>query len=512
MKNKLMALGQKFSQAAVQPVMFLAIMGMALAIAVIMQLEFMPSGIAFIGKLLKSMMDTMVNNLSIIFCVGLTTALAKKKKVDAAILSLISYLIFLAANNAWLTNMGMLAEQGAVGLYGTGQNIVLGFQVVDMNVFLGLMLGCLTAYIHNKFSDVKFPEIFRIYGGSRFCFVLMIPITLALAIVLSYVWPVVNEGISLLSNFIKNSGPAGVFVYAFGNRFLIPTGLHHLLWMPFCFTGIGGTAEIAGSAVQGAANIFYAEMGNASALTAMDSSIRFSVFGFAKIFGSLGIALAFIKTAKPQFKKAVKGMIIPSAFVAFAAGITEPLDFSFLFISPLLWLVHGIISGISEVILWVLGSRTYALYGAIDTFICNSVISPSITKAYIFIIVGIVMTAVWYFVFKFLILKFDIKTPGRDEAFMTEISSEESIAINSKTTDLDSAKLIIEGLGGSENISAVNNCFTRLRVVVKDETKVDETILKRASQKGIITKGNNVQIIIGMDVESVKETVNSLLK
>ena len=223
MKGKLLAMSQKFSQAAVQPVMFLAIMGTTLALAVIMQLNFMPSVLVFVGKLLKSMMDGMINNLSIIFCVGLTTAFAKKKKVDAAILSLISYLIFLAANNAWLSTMGMLAEEGAVGLFGTGQNIVLGFQVVDMNVFLGLMLGCLIGYIHNKFSDVKFPEIFSVYGGSRSCFILMIPITLILAIILSYVWPIVNDGISIISNFIKDSDSVGVFVYAFGNRFLIPT-------------------------------------------------------------------------------------------------------------------------------------------------------------------------------------------------------------------------------------------------------------------------------------------------
>lgn len=512
MKGKLLAMSQKFSQAAVQPVMFLAIMGTTLALAVIMQLNFMPSVLVFVGKLLKSMMDGMINNLSIIFCVGLTTAFAKKKKVDAAILSLISYLIFLAANNAWLSTMGMLAEEGAVGLFGTGQNIVLGFQVVDMNVFLGLMLGCLIGYIHNKFSDVKFPEIFSVYGGSRFCFILMIPITLILAIILSYVWPIVNDGISIISNFIKDSDSVGVFVYAFGNRFLIPTGLHHLLWMPFNFTGFGGSAEIAGQAIQGAANIFYAEMGNSANLTAIDSSIRFATFGFAKIFGSIGIALAFIKTAKPQYKKAVKGMIIPTAFVAFAAGITEPLDFSFLFISPLLWLAHGIITGISEVLLWVLGSRTYSLYGAIDTFICNSVISPSLTKAYIFTILGIVMIAVWYFVFTFLIRKFDIKTPGRDDSFAEEIVTEESNVIDSKTADIESAKLIIEGLGGAENISTVNNCFTRLRIDVKDVDKVDEQIIKKSKQKGVIINGNNVQVVIGMGVESVKETVKGLLK
>lgn len=514
MKKKLMRLSQQFSRAVIQPVMFLAIMGLVLALAVIMQLKFMPSSIIFIGTLLKSMMDTMLNNLSIIFCVGLSAALAKTKKVDAAIVGLITYLIFLSANNAWLTAQGMLAQEGAVGLYGTGQNMVLGFQVIDMNVFLGLILGCLTGYIHNKFCDKNFSEMFRIYGGSRLVFLIMIPITLILAIVLSYIWPIVNTGISIMSDFMKNTDTAGIFVYAFGNRFLIPTGLHHLLWMPFCFTGFGGTLEIGGSVVQGAANIFYAEMGNASTLEMMDSSIRFATFGFAKIFGSIGIGLALIRCAKPQYKQAAKGMILPSVFVAAVAGITEPLDFSFLFISPFLWLVHSLITAISEVLLWILGSRTYALYGLLDTIVCNSVIDPKITKIYIFFLVGIIMTIVWYYTFSILIKKFDIKTLGRDEQFLSETSSEnEEISRQSKEIkEIEDAKIMIDGLGGKENIEVINNCFTRLRCDVKDVSKVKVEKIKEANQKGVIVNGNNVQIIIGLKVESMREVVDNQLK
>lgn len=513
LKEKLIAIGQRFSQAAVQPVMFLAIMGTALALAVIMQLHFMPSFIVFIGTLLKTMMDTMLNNLSIIFCVGLATAFAKRKKVDAAILSLISFLIFLGANNAWLTSQNMLAKPGAVGLFGTGQNTVLGFQVVDMNVFLGIILGCITGYVHNKFSDVEFTDMFRVYGGSRFAFIIMIPVTLILAIVLSYVWPVVNSGISAISAFMKNAGPFGVFLYAFGNRFLIPTGLHHLLWMPFCFTGFGGTVQIAGKTVQGAMNIFYAEMANAGSLTSIDSSIRFATFGFAKIFGTIGITLAFIKTAKPKYRKAVEGLIIPALFVAVVAGITEPFDFTFLFISPLLWFVHGVITGVSEMLLWILGSRTFAVYGLLDTIVSNSVIDPRLSKIYIFFTVGIVMTAVWYFTFVFLINKLDIKTPGRDDSFEDEISESGSEDKELKGSyRKEDAQKIIDGLGGSHNIVSINNCFTRLRIEVKDISKLDENLIKQAPQKGVIIKGKNVQIIIGMKVESVKDVVSSLVK
>lgn len=513
MKKKLMGASQNFSRAAIQPVMFLAIMGLVLAVAVIMQLEFMPSVIIFMGTLLKTMMDTMLNNLSVIFCVGLATAFAKKKKVDAAVVSLITYLIFLAGNNAWLTSQNMLAEPGVMGLFGTGQNIILGFQVVDMNVFLGLILGCIVGYIHNRFCEKQFPEMFSIYGGSRLVFLIMIPITLMLAIVLSYVWPVVNTAINLMSEFMKNAGAAGVFLYSFGNRFLIPTGLHHLLWMPFCFTGLGGTLEVGGQMIQGAANIFYAQMGQAQTLTAMDSSIRFATFGFAKIFGSIGIGLAFIRMAKPEHKKAVKGMILPTVFVGAVAGITEPLDFSFLFISPILWLVHGLITAVSETLLWVLGSRTYALYGLLDTIVCNSVISPKITKIYLFFLVGILMTAVWYIIFCYLIRKLDIKTPGRGDDFGSEVQvSGEQQKTENKGYQIGDARKIIEGLGGASNIETINNCFTRLRCDVRDITKIDQELIKQAEQKGVIVNGNNVQIIIGLTVENVKDLVKSLLK
>lgn len=510
MKSKVLGALQSFSRAAVGPVKFMAVMGMFLAAAVILQLEFFPAGVNAAGNLIKTMMDAMLNNLAIVFCIGIACGLAKKKKAEAAILALVVFLIFLAANNAWLTLTEALAEAGEMGLFGTGQAVVLGFQVVDMNVILGMILGALTGFIHNRFSEKEFIDIFRIYGGTRFSFILMIPITLILAILLCYIWPVINSGIGALSNMINNTGVAGIFVYAFGNRFLIPTGLHHMLWMPFCFTPIGGTAEIGGQMVSGAANIFYAEMGLGSALTAIDPSLRFATFGFAKIFGSLGIALAFMKMASPAKKKEVRGMILPSAFVGIVAGITEPLDFSFLFISPLLWLVHSLLAAVSEVLLWVLGSRTFMLYGLLDTIISNSVIPPSLSKFWIALLVGAVMTVVWYFVFCFLIKKLNIKTPGREEA--TAGDSEEAPALNGDEAghtmvSPGNVALIIEGLGGADNIAAVTNCFTRLRCEVKDPAKVDQAGLEKAEQKGIVVKDKNVQVIIGMKVEEVKESV-----
>jgi PTS system arbutin-like IIC component len=304
------------------------------------------------------------------------------------------------------------------------------------------------------------------------------------------------------------TGLLGVFIYAFGNRFLIPTGLHHLLWMPFCFTALGGTAEIGGQVYNGAANIFYAEMANAGSITSLDPSLRFATFGFVKIFGSIAVSLALIHCAKKQRKEEVKGMILPSMFVAAVAGITEPLDFSFLFASPLLWLVHSLLTAISETILWGIGARTYMLYGLIDTFVSNSVFSPSVTKFYLVIIVGIVMSVIWYFIFVLLINKLNIKTPGREddpeEIVVADAATGEQL-VTASANDFD---LVVAGLGGKENIESISNCFTRLRVTVKDEELVDSAQLEKISQqKGIVLNGTNVQVIIGMGVQSFKDDI-----
>lgn len=517
MKENISQAMQKFSRSVIVPVKFMAVMGLFLAFSVILQLQFMPSFLQTFGTLIKTMMDSMMNNLSLIFAIGIASSLANKKKAEASLIALISFLFFLAANNAWLILTNQIANPGEMGLFGTGQGMVLGFQVVDMNVFLGMIIGCIVGYFHNKFSDKKFVDFLSIYGESRFTFMLLIPVILILAVTMCYIWPIVNGLISSLSGFILTTGLIGVFVYSFGNRFLIPTGLHHLLWMPFCFTALGGTAEINGQVYSGAANIFYAQMANASTITTLDPSLRFATFGFVKIFGSIAVALAIIYCAKKERKDEVKGMVLPSMFVASVAGITEPLDFSFLFVSPLLWFVHSVLTAISETLLWALGARTFMLYGLIDTIVSNSVFSPSVTKFYIVIIVGIIMSVIWFVIFVFLIRKLDIKTPGRENLELAaegNVITTSEVEENSQSELLNSndVALVIDGLGGPNNIEHVTNCFTRLRVTVKDENKVEKGILEKVSQqKGIVENGKNIQVVIGMGVQTFKEEVCDVL-
>ena len=505
MKEKFQEATQKFSRAVIQPVMFLSVTGLLLTVGVILKMDVMPSLVSAIGNFIYTiMMNGGINQLSIIFCVGITTALAKRKKVDAAILGISVYLIFLYANNAWLTTNNMLIE--AQILNGTGQAMVLGLQVVDMGVFLGIILGCITGYLFNKFCDVEFPDFIRIYGGSRFAYMVSVAAAVVLAIVLSYFWPIVNAGIAACAGFIEQSGAFGLFIYGFLNRILIPTGLHHLIYMPFMFTPVGGTAEIAGQVVSGAQQIMLTQMGNLGSITALDPSVKYMMFGFSKVFGCVGIVLAFIKTAKPHLKTETKGLLLPLLFVAMIAGITEPLEFMFMFVSPLLWFVHSALDGIFQVIIFLLGARFPFSSGLLAAIPSMLALPMNLTKWYITFGVGFVGIAVWYFTFVFLIKKLNLKTPGREEG-------DDAVSINtaSEHTDkkaaLGDVNDIIAGLGGKENIVTVNNCFTRLRVEVKDIEKIDDACINQFKNSGIVKKGNNIQIIIGMKVQTVREDV-----
>lgn len=510
MKNKILEMCQTFSRCALQPVMFMSITGTVIALSVILNLDFMPDVFSQAGAFIKSMMDSFMNNLALIFCVGISSAMAKKKKADAAILGVLTFLMFMYANNAWLQTNDMLQEPGVQGLYGTGQAIVLGMQVTDMGVFLGLILGCLSGFIHNKFSKVEFIQMFSVYGGSRFAYAVMIPVVAVFAISVTYIWPFVNNAINELSTMIANSGAFGVFSYNFGNRFLIPTGLHHLFWMPFSYTPLGGSVEIADTVYSGATNIWIAQMANGASLAELHESSRFLFYGVSKMFAPIGIALAMIKTSKPENRARVKGLILPLTFVACIAGLTEPLEFSFLFISPMLWLAHSLLDALAGVVLYFSGISADLSGGIINTLANNMVVPMSLTKIYLLLPLGALFSTVWYLTFKTLIVKFDIKTPGREESEDIKLATKQDYKTresgNEKAVyNMENIKNIVEGLGGEKNIEVVNNCFTRLRIDVLDINEVNDEYINRTKNSGIVKKGKNVQIIIGMGVQKVKD-------
>lgn len=505
MKDKILDAMQKFSRAVIQPTLFLTVTGLVMALCTILKMDMMPQFVYNIGDYVYNVVfNSSIGQLSILFCMGISVALAKKKKTDAAVMAVLNYFVFLYANNAWLTATGMLADP--TSLTGTGQSIILGIQATDMSVFLGIILGCMNGYIFNKFCDVEFPDLIRLYGGSRCAAMVSMAVTTVFAIAMCYVWPVVNSLIVGSANLIESTGYFGFFIYGFLNRVLIPTGLHSLINMPFLFTSLGGTAEIAGEIYTGSRAIMQATMGNLGSVAVMDDSIKYMMFGFSKMFGSIGVGLAFIRTAKPENRKATIGMIVPIMFSAALSGITEPLEFLFCFLSFPLWLIYSVIDGIVPMIAFALGGRFPIAGGWLSSLPLLISMPTSVFRQHITLGVGIVSIAVWYFAFVWAINKWDIKTPGRVD--IENVDTNESTGGNEvKGNDLGNVQDIIDGLGGKENIVSVNNCFSRLRVEVKSTEKIDEAKINKFKNTGIIKKGNNIQIIIGLKVQSVREDV-----
>lgn len=506
---------QNFARSIIQPVMFMAVTGIIIAFAAILKLPAMPQIIQNLGNLFFSVLsDGIIGQLSVIFCVGIAAAMAKKYKTDAAILGISVYLIFLYANNFWLKFTHRLAKPNSQGLFGTGQANVLGVQVTDMGVFLGIILGCLAGYFVNKFGRVKFHKYLASYEGTKFAYLLLIFATIVFAILITYIWPPINHLVSRSVRLMGSSGVVGLFAYGFLNRMLLPIGMHHLLWMPIYYSPLGGSAVIAGKTYSGAVNIFLAELGNIGQIHSMHWSIEF-LANFGYIFLPIGIALAFINTAKPENKARVKGLVIPAVVTAMLAGITEPIEFMFLFISPILWLAHGVIYGLGLVIPHLLGLKI-EVENLINTFMYSFVVPMRLGHQWLIIPIGIVMVAIEYFTFRFLILKFNIKTVGREDLTTEPVAQTPTPqkTANPSAPEEDSAKFanLVAGLGGANNILTLENCYSRLRINVHDPAKLNLDLVKQFPASGVITQKNNVQIVIGPGVESTKEELADFLK
>ena len=529
MRDKVVKSMQSFSKAMIGPVLFLPVVGMMIALTAIMtNTAFVSEGgmLWTVGKFFNSMLNSIMGNLSILFCVGIANGMAKKKKADASFVALMSYIMFLGANSKWLELSGKMIEGATAGaLYGTGQTIQLGFHVTDMGVFLGMIIGVLVALVHNKHCDTEFKGGFAPYGNSKLVYMIMIPVIAVLSIGVTYVWPGVANGISALTGFMSTAGAAGVFVYGFLNRFLILTGLHHLIWSPFLYSAVGGQAVIGGENVIGAKPIFLALLSDPTAGMMPDTS-RFLTYGLMKTFGIIGVALAFYVTAKKAKKANLKAQMIPATLTAVIAGITEPLEFTFIFAAPLLWLVYSVLDGFFQMVVYLIGVRVCATNGILDFLVLNLPAGIGRTLWPLYVLVGLIEILVIFVVFKFMIEKLNLKTPGREEddteialdlnanaaAVKKELKAKQSGGGETEEDRLNQGRTIIEALGGKENILSLENCFSRLRVEVKDSTRIDEETLKGTGAAGIMKKGNDVQVVYGLSVSKMRTLVDDALE
>lgn len=506
---------QNFGKSLFGPVLILPIVGLFIACGNIFGngnlAEYLPflghTIIQQIGQLIAKSAVSVLANLALVFAVGIPVGLASRDKGYAALIGLVTFIVFINAMNVMLQFQGALAP--AAQMKAAGQGMVLGVQVLEMGVFAGILTGALSGYLYDKYSGVQFSGAMAIYSGHCFVAIIMLPVAMVLGVVMSELWPFAQHGISTLAMAIKGAGPFGVAVYGFLERILVPTGLHHLVYTPFLYTELGGTADICGTTYQGARNIYFAEIACPS-VTQLSSTVVWDARGISKMFGLPAAALAMYVTAKPERKAAAKAILIPAALTSFLVGVTEPIEFAFLFVAPLLFVVHAVLTGIGMMLFSLLGVHAIGANGIIDFVLYNLPLGTEKSNWPMYILVGLIMFALYFFIFRFLILHFRMKTPGReDDEQETRLYSKQEYQAKGSNAGVGAA--IIEGLGGRANIDVVDNCYTRLRVTVIDVAAIDEPQLKATGAKGVIKQGNNVQVVYGLHVKKMREAVEMFL-
>lgn len=455
-------------------------------------------------------------NLPIIFAVGVAIGMAKREKEVAALAAAIAFFIMHAAVNAMITVNG-----GADAMLEGAVTDVCGITSLQMGVFGGIIVGLGVAALHNRFYKIELPQVLSFFGGSRFVPIISALVFTGVGILMFFIWPPIQRGIYAVGNIVLNSGYAGTWVYGFMERLLIPFGLHHVFYLPFWQTGVGGSMEVAGQMVEGAQNIFFAQLADPNTTQFAVSATRFMSGKFPlMIFGLPGAALAMYRTADTKKKKAAGGLLLSAALTSMLTGITEPLEFTFLFVAPLLYGIHCVFAGLAYMFMHIFNVGVGMTFsgGFIDMFLFGILQGNGKTNWIWIVIVGIVYFVVYYFLFGFLIRRFDLKTPGREDADEVKLYRRSDVdAKGRKSGEKDGAadEMSVEitmGLGGKKNISDVDCCATRLRCTVFDSALVKEDILRATGASGVIRKGTGVQIIYGPRVSVIKSNLEDYLE
>ena len=479
--------------------------------------------------IMNSVGSAVFNNLPLIFAVGVAIGMAKKEKEVSALSAVIAYFVMNTAINAMLTITGQILDNGEIAesvLEGTITS-VCGIQSLQMGVFGGIIVGLGVAALHNRFYRIQLPNALSFFGGTRFVPIISTIVYMFVGIAMYFVWPVVQNGIYALGGLVTGSGYVGTLIFGLIKRALIPFGLHHVFYMPFWQTAVGGTMEVAGQMVQGGQNIFFAQLADSANIAhfSADATRYFSGEFIFMIFGLPGAALAMYQCAKPEKKKAAGGLLLSAALACMATGITEPLEFSFLFVAPALFAVQVVLAGSAYMIAHMLNIAVGLTFsgGLLDFFLFGILQGNAKTSWIRVIPVGIIYFFLYYFIFKFMIKKFDFKTPGREDDDVetklytkADVNARKEAQNGAASEGVSSEDVLSEritrGLGGKKNIADVDCCATRLRCTVHEADRVNDGILKSTGASGVIHKGNGVQVIYGPNVTVIKSNLEDYLE
>ena len=524
MKSKIFGVLQRVGRSFMLPIALLPVAGLLLGIGSSFTnpttiATYKLGGIIYEGGLLYTVLDIMAktgsavfDNLALLFAIGVAIGMAKKEKEVAALSGAIAYLIMNTAVSALIT-----AHGGVESMAANSTTTTLGITTLQMGVFGGIVVGLGVAALHNRFYKIELPQVLSFFGGTRFVPIISSIVFLGVGVLMFFVWPIVQGWIASLGDLVLRSGYAGTWIYGIIERALIPFGLHHVFYMPFWQTEVGGALVIDGALVQGAQNIFFAELASKSTEVFSVSATRFMSGKFPfMIFGLPAAALAMYRAAKPEKRKVVGGLLVSAALTAMLTGITEPIEFTFLFVSPILYAIHSVLAGLSYMLCHIFGVGVGMTFsgGLIDLTLFGILQGNEKTNWIWIVIIGAVYALVYYALFYFMIKRFNLKTPGReDDGEETKLYTRKDVEArrNARSSGDVTSALILQGLGGKGNISDLDACATRLRVTVKNPSHVNESMLKRSGASGVIRNGDGVQIIYGPRVSVIRSSLEDFM-
>lgn len=539
MKDKIFEVLQRIGRSFMLPIAILPVAGLLLGLGSSFTNEttiatYHLGGILGNGTILHALLVIMnkvgsavFDNLPLLFAVGVAIGMAKKEKEVEALSAVIAFFVMNISINAMLNINGKILEDGSIAknvLEGTIAS-VCGINTLQMGVFGGIIVGLGVAALHNRFHKIILPNALSFFAGSRFVPIISTITYMFVGIILYYIWPVVQNGIYALGGLVTGSGYMGTLIFGVVKRALIPFGLHHVFYMPFWQTAVGGTADVAGHMVQGGQNIFFAQLADSAHIShfSADATRYFSGEFIFMIFGLPGAALAMYRTAKPEKKKQVGGLLFSAALTSMLTGITEPIEFSFLFVAPILFAVQVVLAGAAYMIAHILNIAVGLTFsgGFLDLFLFGILQGNDKTSWLRIIPVGIIYFILYYVIFSFLIKKLNLKTPGREDDTQ-EVKLYTKADVNAKrsakgddgniSSEDTLSEMITRGLGGKNNIDSVDCCATRLRCTVASADLVDDVLLKSTGASGVIHKGNGVQIIYGPNVTVIKSNLEEYLE
>lgn len=529
MLKKIQARLQTFSGAMMVPIILLVLVGFYVGIGSAFTNYILTEGsfIHQIFSMITSLGFMFMNNLQLWFALGIAFTLAKKEKGWAAFAALVLYMSYMVGINNYAGFQGWTADTTTVdALLATGMSQYgalqfnslwgssVGIFTYNMGIFSGIVVGIVTALLHNRFVDTELPAMLGFFSGTKMVIIMVTLVSIPLSIVTYYAWPVVASALSSITYFIGQSGLLGTFIFGTLDKLLLPLGLHHLIAFPIEYSAVGGTMMIDGVLYEGVRNIINGQAASASATGYLVRNFTNGRILF-QLAGLPGAAFAMYKVAKPENKKRVAAVLIPAVFTLALVGISEPIEYTFLFLAPVLYfLIYAPLCGLAYVIAEVFA---ISINGTALLFMIPNLFQPHKVHAMSLIFLLPLTFAVYYFIFKFAIVKLNLKTPGRgDDGNVELMSKKEYKAIKERkdAASTDSLEVrIVEAFGGKDNIVSVTNCATRLRVSVVDSSKVvaDNVWMEELDALGAVSGDNAYQIIYGVQVQTVTTKVKDVL-